>query len=134
MREQTHAAESGLKGNRDKYEAMIKREKSKKFAVRIIKFYQYLQDEKHEYVLSKQLLRSGTAIGANIAESVNAQSKKDFLSKINIALKEATETKYWLEILYEAEIGNKEFESLTTDCTELEKILTSAVKTIKHES
>lgn len=108
------------------------RDKSKLFAVRIIRFYKYLTSEKHECVLAKQILRSGTAIGANLAEASNAQSRRDFLSKINIALKECTETKYWLELLYESEIiANEEFTSLHADCSEIEKILTSSVKTTK---
>ena len=77
--------------------------KSKKFAVRIVKLYKYLCDEKKEYVLSKQVLRSGTSIGANIAESECAISEKDFLSKIYIALKECVETLYWLDLLFETE-------------------------------
>ena len=77
-------------------------DKSKAFAVRIIKFYQYLCDEKKEFVLSKQLLRSGTSIGANARESKNAQSKADFINKLSIALKEANETLYWLELFLES--------------------------------
>ena len=77
--------------------------KSKKFAIRIVNLYRYLNEEKKEYVLSKQLLRSGTSIGANIAESECAISKKDFLSKIYIAFKEANETIYWLDLLFETE-------------------------------
>ena len=82
----------------------IIQEKSKAFAVRIVKFYKYLCDEKKEYVLSKQILRSGTSIGANVRESKNAQSKADFISKMSIALKEADETAYWIELLTESEI------------------------------
>ena len=82
----------------------IIQEKSKVFAVRIVKFYKYLCDEKKEYVLSKQILRSGTSIGANVRESKNAQSKADFISKMSIALKEADETAYWIELLTESEI------------------------------
>ena len=90
--------------------------KSKKFAVRIVKLYKYLCDEKKEYVLSKQLLRSGTSIGANIAESECAISEKDFLSKIYIALKEAAETIYWLDLLYETNyLSASEFESIKND-------------------
>lgn len=81
--------------------------KSKKFAVRIVKLYKYLCDTKKEYVLSKQLLRSGTSIGANLEEAECAISKKDFLVKIYISLKECSETKYWLELLYETEYLNK---------------------------
>ena len=84
------------------YEKTVKY-KSKKFSVRIVNLYKYLCDKKNEYVLSKQILRSGTNIGANIAESECAISKKDFLSKIYIALKESAETLYWLDLLYETE-------------------------------
>ena len=76
---------------------------SKKFAIRIVKLYKYLNDVKKEFVISKQILRSGTSIGANISESVYAQSRQDFISKLSISLKEASETKYWLEILYETD-------------------------------
>ena len=76
---------------------------SKSFAIRIIRLYKYLSDMKKEFVLSKQILRSGTSIGANISESVFAQSRMDFVSKMSISLKEASETKYWLDLLYETE-------------------------------
>ena len=76
---------------------------SKAFALRIIRLYNYLKEEKQVYVLSKQILRSGTSIGANIRESVNAQSRMDFINKLNIALKEANETEYWLELLHESD-------------------------------
>lgn len=85
------------------YEKTVKY-KSKKFSVRIVNLYKYLCDKKNEYVLSKQILRSGTSIGANIAESECAISKKDFLSKIYIALKESAETLYWLDLLYKLNI------------------------------
>ena len=85
---------------------MITQDKSKRFAIRIIRFYNYLKETRNQ-TLGRQILRSGTAIGANIAESANAQSNKDFLSKINIALKECSETKYWLEILFESETIDK---------------------------
>ena len=75
---------------------------SKRFALRIIKLYTYLKEEKQIYVLSKQLLRCGTSIGANVRESINAQSRMDFINKLNIALKEANETEYWLELLHES--------------------------------
>ena len=107
-------------------------EKSKKFAVRIINLYKYLCADKKEFVISKQLLRSGTSIGANVKEAVNAQSKADFINKMNIALKEADETEYWIELLYEtAYISHEEFVSIVSDCKELIKILTSIVKTSK---
>ncbi len=89
---------------------------SKKFALRIIKLYSYLYDEKREYVISKQIYRSGTSIGANIAESFFAQSEADYIHKLKISLKEASETKYWLELLFESEIiSEEEFDSLTND-------------------
>ena len=107
-------------------------QKSKKFAVRIINLYKYLYNDKKEFVLSKQLLRSGTSIGANIAEAECAISRKEFLSKKYIAFKECVETKYWLELLYETGfIKKSEFESIFTDCEELRKILSAATKTIK---
>ena len=106
--------------------------KSKAFALRIVRFYRYLRDRK-ESVIAKQMLRSGTSIGANIAESRYAQSKSDFVSKLQVALKEAAETQYWLELLRDAEIvkSGKAFNSLCDDCTELIKLLTSSVKTAK---
>ena len=110
----------------------IKVEKSKAFAIRIIKLYKYLTDDKKEYVLSKQLLRSGTSIGANIRESVRAQSKADFQSKCNNALKEAEETCYWLELLHETDyLSDTEFDSIYSEADELVKILSSVVKTAK---
>ena len=106
--------------------------KSFDFAVRIVKLYQYLCEEKKEFVLSKQLLRSGTSIGANVSETENAQSKADFISKMNIALKEANETQYWLRLLYSTDyLSDKEFESINADITELIAILTSICKTAK---
>ena len=105
--------------------------KSKRFAVRIVRLYQYLCDEKKEYILSKQLLRSGTSIGANLAEAECAISKKDSLSKVYIALKECAETKYWLELLNDTEyLKSDEFDSIEKDCEELRKMLSSTTKTI----
>ena len=110
-------------------------EKSKNFSLRIIGLYKYLCDEKKEFVLSKQLLRSGTSIGANIAEANCAISKKDFIAKMYIAFKESSETAYWLELLYGAEYLSKtEFESINLDCIELQKILSSITKTTKDNS
>ena len=89
---------------------------SKKFALRIIKLYLYLVNEKKEYVMSKQLYRCGTSVGANIAESLFAQSDADYISKLKIALKEASETKYWLELLFEsAYLSQSEFDSISND-------------------
>ena len=107
--------------------------KSKTFAIRIVRLYQYLCSEKKEFVLSKQLLRSGTSIGANLAESECAISKKDFLAKIYIALKECAETLYWLELLRETEyLSSAEYESIHSDCEELRKMLSSTTKTLSE--
>lgn len=109
--------------------------KSLAFGVRIIKFYTYLCKEKKEYVLSKQILRSGTAIGANARECRNAQSNADFANKLSIALKEADETQYWLELLLLSDmITQEEFDSLNNDVTELVAILTKSIKTIKRNT
>ena len=107
-------------------------DKSKAFAVRIIKFYQYLCDEKKEFVLSKQLLRSGTSIGANARESKNAQSKADIIHKLSISLKEADETAYWIELLIESGIVQEnQVHDLYESNIELIKILTSIIRTSK---
>lgn len=104
--------------------------KSKAFAIRIINMYKYLTQTKNEHIMSKQLLKSGTSIGANIKEGIRGQSKSDFYSKLNIALKEASETEYWLEILFETDyIDKKMFDSVYADCQELIKILVSITKT-----
>ena len=104
------------------------------FAVRIVRFYQYLCKEKKEYVLSKQILKSGTSIGANVRKSRNAQSKADFINKLNVALKEADETQYWLEIMERAEIiDSKQIESLHNDLYEIISILVSSIKTVKKK-
>lgn len=106
--------------------------KSKAFALRIIKLYKYLNDVKHEYVLSKQVLRSGTSIGANVSEGVVGFSKKDFLAKMYIAFKECVETQYWLELLQETDyLTIDEFKSINEDCTELKKLLSSITKSTK---
>lgn len=97
----------------------------------MVKLYKYLCDEKKEYVLSKQMLRSGTSIGANLAESECAISKKDFLSKIYIALKEANETLYWLELLYDTNyLTEQEYISIHADCEEIKRMLSASTKTI----
>lgn len=109
--------------------------KSKAFAIRIVKLSKYLNDCKKEYILSKQLLKSGTSIGANVKEAVRGQSKADFYAKMNIALKEASETEYWLEILAETDYIEKNlFESMYFDCQELIKNLMSITKTQKCNS
>ena len=106
------------------------KDKSKAFALRIIKLYKYLCDEKREFVLSKQILRSGTSIGANVREAQRGQSKPDFYAKMSIALKEADETAYWLELLSESGfIETPSYESMYADCSEIIKLLTSITKT-----
>ena len=108
-------------------------QKSKQFALRIIKLYSYLKEDKGEYVMSKQMLRSGTSIGANIAEAECGISKDDFLAKYYISFKECSETKYWLELLHESGfISDREFESIYADCIELLKLLTSITKTTRE--
>lgn len=105
-------------------------EKSFEFAVRIVNLYKHLANTQKEYVLSKQILRCGTSIGANVAEAQRGQSKADFAAKMNIALKEANETQYWLKLLYRTDYINQvQYESLNADLSELLKILTSICKT-----
>jgi four helix bundle protein len=107
-------------------------EKSFKFALRIVKLYKYLTSIKHEYVLSKQVLRSGTNPGAMIRESINAESNSDFIHKLSIGLKEIGETEYWLELLYHSDyINETEFLSIKKDAIEVGKLLTSSIKTTK---
>ena len=109
--------------------------KSFDFAVRIVNLYKYLIDSKKEYVMAKQLLRSGTSIGANIAEAEQAQSRADFISKMNIALKETVETKYWIELMRETEfLSDTEFESIIPDCDELNKMLSSIILSSKKQN
>ncbi len=107
--------------------------KSFNFSVRIAKLYKYLiQKDKSYEPIYKQLLRSGTSIGANVSEAQSASTKKDFIYKLSISLKEARETQFWLKLLKETEIiNNQEYESLNKDCDELERILTSSIKTAK---
>ena len=106
--------------------------KSFHFAVRITKLCRYLQKEQQEFVITKQLLRSGTSIGSNVSEAQQAQSRADFISKLNIALKEACETDYWLRLLQETDyLSAVEFQSIYSDCQELERLLVSIVKTSK---
>ncbi len=108
--------------------------KSFDFSLRIIGLYRVLTTDKHEFILSKQVLRSGTAIGANIAESEHAQSRADFTSKMSIALKEADETKYWLLLLKASEyLTSDEADPILNDCTELIRMLASIVKNLKSE-
>ena len=108
-------------------------DKSFRFAIRIVNLCKILRIDRKEYALSNQLLRSGTSIGANIAEAQNAQSRADFSSKLNIALKEATETKYWLRLLHATDyLRGKEFESIFDDAVQIEKILVASIKAIKE--
>lgn len=110
------------------------KEKSFRFAVRIIRLYKFLTDEKREFVLSRQVLRSGTSIGANVKEALQAESKADFIHKLSISLKEASETEYWLQLLKETEyIDQTAFDSIITDCRELLKLLTSIIKSSKQK-
>ena len=107
----------------------VVRDKSKAFAIRIIRLVQTLQNEQREFVLSNQIKKSGTSIGANVRESKNAQSRADFISKLQIALKESDETEYWLELLFETGYINQNiFNSLMADNKELTAILTSIIK------
>ena len=115
-------------------ESIIK-DKTKSFALRIIKLYKYLTlvSDMKEYVMSKQVLRSGTSIGANVKEALRGQSKADFRAKMNIALKEASETEYWLELLHESDyITEEQFQSIIADNIEIIKILTSIVKNVDN--
>ncbi len=110
-------------------------DKSKAFALRIIKLYKYLTDNYHISPLANQVLKSGTSIGANVKEAIRAQSKPDFYSKMNIALKECSETEYWLELLHESDyISKEQFESVYLDCEEIIKILVSITKTQKNNN
>ncbi len=105
--------------------------KSFEFAVRIVKLYKYLTTEEKEYVLSKQVLRSGTSIGANVHEAIEGFSDKDFQFKLNIALKEARETEYWLKLLVRTDyISQKQYDNINEDCTEILKLLVSILKTL----
>ncbi len=109
-------------------------EKSFAFAIRVVKAYKWLCEFKKEYVMSKQFLRSGTSIGANIKEAMNAQSKKDFISKYSIALKEASEAEYWIELLAAGEYFDvREAKSLLSDINEIISLLTASVKTAKEK-
>lgn len=117
----------------------ILRDKSFDFAFRILNLYKYLQDEHREYVLSKQILRSGTSIGANIEEAKHGQSKIDFIHKLAVAQKEAAETAYWLKLLARGDfLTEKLARSMLADCEEIQKMLAASIKTararpIKHD-
>lgn len=110
-------------------------EKSIDFSVRIVKLYKYLTEAKKETIMARQILRSGTSIGANISEAQSASSEKDFLFKMQIASKECNETKYWLLLLYKTDfITQEEFESINSDCIELMKLLKAITKTVFNKT
>ena len=110
----------------------VVKNKSLEFALRIVKLYQHLTDSKKEFVLSKQLLRSGTAIGALVRESEHAESKADFIHKLSIALKEANESDYWIDLLHRSSyISGSEYQSLFSDLDEIIRLLVSIIKTSK---
>ena len=111
----------------------IVKEKSKVFALHIIDLYKLLKDERKEYVISKQILRSGTSIGANVNEALCSITKKEFLSKMYVSYKEASESQYWLELLNESNyINDDEFDSIYHECDELKRMLSSITKTTKE--
>ena len=108
-------------------------ELARDFAIRIVNMYKYLVENNMEYIMSKQLFRSGTSIGANVFEGKNAQSRPDFASKMSIALKEATESAYWIDLLHETKyITDSEFQSVSQDCSRIIAVLTKIVKSSKQ--
>ena len=110
-------------------------QKSYAFSLRCLKLYKYLCSRDGNYIIGKQLLRSGTSIGANVREALRAQTRPDFITKLNVALKEASETEYWIELLRDSDyISSSQAESMLADCVELLKILTSIVKKSKENS
>jgi four helix bundle protein len=110
-------------------------EKSRKFAIRIYNLYKFLCDKKREYVLARQLLRSGTSIGANMSEAKYAISRKEYLAKVTISLKECAETEYWLDLLKETNLLSPiEYDSIIQDCKELLRLLISTVKTLRSSN
>lgn len=123
-----------LKVESGKFMGSVLEQKSFQFAIRTVNLCKHLRNTKKEYTLSKQLLHSGTSIGANIAEAQQAQSKADFISKLSIALKETTETKYWLRLMSATGyLSEQEYQSIFSDCVELEKMLVASVKTSKDK-
>jgi len=113
----------------------ILKDKSFLFALRIVKLYKFITEEKKEYIISKQLLRSGTAIGALVREAEHSESKADFIHKLSISLKEANETEYWIDLLYYSEfIEEISYKSIIADCQELLKLLISVIKTSKQNN
>lgn len=130
----TEPAGSKVENGKLKIMESIIEQKSFRFAIRIVNLCRHVRSTKKEYTLSEQLLRSGTSIGANITEAQQAQSKADFVSKLSIALKEASETKYWIRLLHATEyLSAQEYQSICADCTEIEKILVASIKTAKAE-
>jgi four helix bundle protein len=120
----------GMKKLRNEYEENIIKIKSFAFALRIVKMYKFLTEKQKEFILSKQVVRSGTSIGANVEEACSGQSKKDFIAKMHISLKEAKETHYWLRLLYQSEYLQQDmFESIIADCDELILLLTRILQT-----
>jgi four helix bundle protein len=118
-----------MKGEFMKRKSILE-EKSYKFALRMVKLYKYLIENKRDYILSKQLLRCGTSIGANVKEALQAESKPDFIHKLCIALKETSETEYWINLLYDSDlIDKRSYDSINNDCTEILRLLTSIIKT-----
>ncbi|MCB0536050.1 MAG: four helix bundle protein [Bacteroidetes bacterium] len=110
----------------------IVKNKSFEFAIRVVKLYQFLCDQQKEFVLSKQLLRSATSVGAMVREAEHAETKKDFIHKMAIAQKEINETMYWLELLQQTQyLNNEQFESVNNDALEIIKLITSIIKTAK---
>ncbi len=113
----------------------VVQEKSYAFALRIINLHKFLKNNKNEYDLARQILRSGTSVGANVEEAIGAQSEKDFISKISIAYKEARETHYWIRLLRDSHyIDDRQADSLLSDCTELQRIIGSIQRTVKHKN
>ena len=116
-----------------KYDNIILK-KSYDFAVRCVNLYKYLCNEKHDFVIGKQLMRSGTSVGANVKEAIRGASKADFIAKLNIALKEASESEFWIEVLRDTDyLSSQEAESMLCDCQEILKLLTSIVKSSKEK-
>lgn len=110
----------------------VLKKKSFDFALRIVKLYQYLKEEKKEFIMNRQLMRSGTAVGAMVREAEFGESKADFAHKMAVAQKEINESLYWLELLYASEyLTNQQFESINTDAVEIIKIITATIKTTK---
>ena len=113
----------------------VVQEKSYAFALRMVRMYQHLTEQRKEFVLSKQVLRSGTSIGANVEEAIGGQSDRDFLAKFNIAYKEARETHYWLRLLRDSGyLADADAASIITDCEELLKLTGSIIKTMKQKN